>query len=195
MKFYEEDNTSNDYFDGPDIPDKPVKPKEPKGPVYHPDDQEYWDQPESEWEHLKPRKRNWRFWAVIGVSAVLIGFLVALFLRYFSPYVTDASMCGYVESIESRGSVFQTFEGVMLPYKELKDTTRVYRKDFKFSLSNEEMATQLRRMQYANRPVRVEYKVYKGWLPWRGDENVIITKVDSVDPRTILPPEFQPEVL
>ena len=195
MSFYDDDNGSNDYFDGPDLPDKPVKEKEPKGPVYQPDDPEYWDQPESEWEHLKPRKRNWRFWALIGCVAVFIGVIVALYLRYFTPYVSEATTCGYVEGIERRGSVFTTFEGVMLPYKELKDTTRGYRGDFKFSLTDEGMATELRRMQFANRPVRVEYKVYKGWLPWRGDENVIITRVDSVDPHTILPPEFQPEVL
>ena len=195
MGFYDEDSGSNDYFDGPDVPDKPKKVKEPKGPVYQPEDPEYWDQPESEWEHLKPRKQNWRFWVGIGCAAVLIGVLVALYLRYFTPYVQDASMCGYVEGIERRGKVFTTFEGILLPYKELKDTTRVYRHDFKFSLTDEAMATKLRRMQYSNRPVRVEYKTYKGWLPWRGDEDVIITKVDSVDPRTILPPEFQPEVL
>lgn len=195
MRFYDEDNGNNDYFDGPDVPDKPVKTKEPKGPVYHPDDPEYWDQPESEWEHLKPRKRNWRFWALIGCAAVILGFLVAVFLRYFTPYVSEATMCGYVEGIERRGTVFTTFEGVILPYKELKDTTRVYRKDFKFSLTDEDMATKLRRMQFSNQPVRVEYKAYKGWLPWRGDENIIITRVDSVDPRLILPPEFQPEVL
>lgn len=195
MKFYDEDNGSNDYFDGPDLPDKPVKKKEPKAPVLQPDDPAYWDQPESEWEHLKPRKRNWRFWVLIGVAAVVLGVLVALYIRFFTPYVKEASICGYVEGIEMRGSVFKTFEGVLLPYKELKDTTRVYRQDFHFSLSDEDMATKLRRMQYSNRPVRVEYKRYKGWVPWRGDENVIITAVDSVDPRNILPPEYQPEVL
>ena len=194
MSIYDESG-KNDYFDGPDLPDQPVKEEEPKGPVLHPDDPEYWDQPESEWEHLKPRKRNWRFWVLCGAGAVLIGILIALYMRFFMPYVQDASMCGYVEGIERRGRVVTTFEGVLLPYKELKDTTRVYKKDFLFSTTDEAMATQLRRMQYANRPVRVEYKVYKGWLPWRGDENVIITKVDSVNPRSILPPEYQPEVL
>ena len=195
MGYYDEENGKNDYFDGPDVPDKPVKEKEPKGPVYQPDDPEYWDQPESEWEHLKPKRRNWRFWALLGGAAVIIGIFVALYIRYFTPYIKEATICGYVEGIERRGMVFTTFEGVLLPYKELKDTNRVYRGDFKFSLSDEELATKLRRMQYLNHPVRVEYKRYKGHLPWRGDENVIVTGVDSVDPRTILPPEFQPEVL
>ncbi len=194
MSFYDEDNGKSDYFDGPDVPDKPVKEKVPKGPVYQPDDPEYWEQPESEWEHLKPRKRNWRFWVLVGCAAVLLGVLVALYMRFFTPYVREASICGYVEGIERRGRLFTTFEGVLLPYKELKDTTRVYRQDFRFSIGDEELATKLRQMQYANRPVRVEYVRYKGRVPWRGDENVIITKVDSVDPRAILPPEFQPEV-
>ena len=74
------------------------------------------------------------------------------------------------------------------------DTTRVYDKDFVFSTVNDTVAVTLRRMQYKNRPVRVEYEVYHAAVPWRGDTRYIVVRVDSVDPRTILPPDRQPEL-
>ena len=53
----------------------------------------------------------------------------------------------------------------------------------------------LRRMQYANLPVRVVYRRYHATLPWRGDSRIIVERVDSVDPSRILPPEFTPETM
>jgi len=194
MRFDEEDNSKNDYFDGPDIPDQPVKKKEPKGPELQPEDPEYWDQPESEWEHLKP-PRSRRFWLYVVAGAVAVTVISALYVRYFSPYVEGGTVCGYVEQIEHRGMVFKTYEGNLLPYKELKDTTRVYREDVRFSVPADSNAVMLKKMMFANRPVRITYEFYKGRLPWRGESNMIVTRVDTVDPRTILPPEFQPEVL
>lgn len=191
MSFYEEDNSKSDYFDGPDVPDKPKE--EPRRPDPDPDDPEYWYQDEPEWEHLKfgNKKRVWLWTALCGVA---IGLIIALYIIFFSPAVTDASVCGYVEQIETRGMAFKTFEGILLPYKELKDTTRVYKHDFLFSVRDPKVAANLRRMQYANRPVRIEYRRYRSLLPWRGEQKVLVTAVDSVDPRTILPPEFAPEV-
>ena len=194
MRFDEDDNSRIDYFDGPEIPDKPEKPKSPKAPALQPEDPEYWEQPESEWEHLKPR-RSRRFWIYLAAGAVATCVLVALYLRYFSPYAESASVCGYVENIEHRGMVFKTYEGNLLPYKELKDTTRVYRRDIHFSVPADSNAVMLKKMMFANRPVRIIYEYYKGTLPWRGEANIVVTRVDTVDPHTILPPEFQPEVL
>ena len=180
-----------DFFDREvEQVEKPVKE-----PPLSPDDPRYWEQPESEFEHLKPltpvSNFNWK-WIVVGVILV-IGLVLFVYLRYFSPYVEDATQYGYVENIEHRGTVFKTFEGILIPYKEIRDTTRVYKQDFVFT-AKPEVAAELRRMQYANQPVRVIYKRYHASLPWRGDSEIIIEKVDSVDPGLILPPEFQPEV-
>lgn len=193
---FDDDNEGNDYFDGPDLPDAPEKKEkeEVKLPDLNPEDPDYWDRPESEWEHLKPQRKT-RFIMIAIAAALALFIVIGIWIYWFSPYVKEATQYGYVESIEKRGVLFDTFEGVLLPYKELKDTTRVYRGDFKFSVPDPKMAVQLKRMQYSNRPVRVEYSRYHGTLPWRGDEKIVITRVDSVDPRDILPPEFQPEVL
>lgn len=183
----EEENDKNDYFDGPDIPE-PVE--QPKKPVYLPDDPDYWEQ-ESEWEHLKP-KRKWRLWIWIGSIVLLIALICAVWLRFINPYVEDASQVGYVEHIERRGSVFKTFEGILLPYKELIDTTRIYRRDFIFTAADEPTAVRLKQAMIDGRPVRVTYKQYHATLPWRGSSKTIVTAVDSVDPSRILPPEFRP---
>lgn len=180
----EPDKEKNDFFDGPDIPETPA---EPKKPVYKPDDPQYWDEDESEWEHLRPHNRLAPvLWVLLGVI-VLTGF-VSVWLWWFSPYVEDGVQYGYVEKAERHGDIFKTREGVLLPYREIHDTTRVYAGDFVFSVPDREQYRELRRAQRDNRPVRVEYEVYHGALPWRGESTVVVNAVDSVDPAVLARP-------
>lgn len=185
MIFTPKDQEDNDFFDGPDLPD--VQPEEKK-PEPSPDSPDYWEE-ESEWEHLRPAGR-WRVRLYAALALIIVIVIGVIYVRFFSPYIKEATQYGYVEHIEYRGDLFKTYEGVLIPYKELHDTTRVYNRDFSFSVANAKEAAKLKRMQVAGLPVRVEYKVYHSSLPWRGDEKVMVTKVDSVDPLTILPPEF-----
>ena len=180
----------NDYFESEELPEEPGK--EPKKPTYKPDDPAYWDEDESEWEHLKPRRRiaPWLWTAAVLLLLALIG---GCWVRYFDPYIEDATQFGYVEHIEKRGSIFKTYEGVLIPYKELMDTTRIYSRDFIFTADNESVAARLKRAQLNAMPVRVEYKRYHATVPWRGASKIIVTSVDSVDPKKILPPEFAPK--
>lgn len=185
------EDDSKDYFDGPDLPDQK---KEPKAPVYTPDDPRYWEQDESEFEHLRPGRR-YMLWVWVAAAGVALGLILTVYFRWFSPYVEGATQYGYVESLERRGTIFDTYEGVLLPYKDLMDTTRSYGGDFVFTCADGDVAVKLRRMQYANLPVRVVYRRYHATLPWRGDSRIIVERVDSVDPSRILPPEFTPETM
>lgn len=190
----EDDNQDNDYFDGPDLPDTP-EPEVPKEPTFQPDDPRYWEREESEWEHLRPaRKPRIMVWIWLGAGLLAIALVWAVWLRYFSPYVEDADQFGYVDSIERRGTIFSTYEGVLIPYKNLMDTTRVYDRDFVFTVKADSVAVKLKKMQIASRPVRVTYRRYHATVPWRGASTVVVTAVDSVDPGQILPPEFAPPV-
>lgn len=171
---------------------KPEPPKAPKTPVPGPDDPSYWESEESEWDHLKPRRR----WIIAAWSAgiiLIIALITAFYLRFFSPYVEDAVEYGYIEHLERKGTIFKTYEGVMIPYRELHDTTRVYQRDFIFT-ARPEVAADLKRFELSHRPVRVGYIRYHATLPWRGSSKIVVTEVDSVDPSTILPPEFRPEI-
>lgn len=190
MDFKEEEK--NDYFDGPDIPDAP---EEPKKPELTPDDPRYWEEPEDEFEHLRPNKTHWKLYVWIFCAAVVVGILVAIYIRVFSPYVELATQYGYVEKIERRGDIFKTYEGVILPYKSLMDTIRPYESDFVFSTRDPSTAANLKRMMIANRPVRVTYDVYHTVMPWRGDTKIQVVRVDTVDERFILPPDRQPETV
>ena len=185
------EDDSKDYFDGPDLP---AQKKEPKPPVYTPDDPRYWEQDESEFEHLRPGRR-YMLWVWVAAAGVALGLILTVYFRWFSPYVEGATQYGYVESLERRGTIFDTYEGVLLPYKDLMDTTRSYGGDFVFTCADGDVAVKLRRMQYANLPVRVVYRRYHATLPWRGDSRIIVERVDSVDPSRILPPEFTPETM
>lgn len=185
----DDDEEKNDYFDSDGIPEEPVK--EPEKPKYRPEDPAYWDEDESEWEHLRPRRR-WMPWFWTAAVLVVAALLAGCWIRFFSPYVEDAVQYGYVEHIEKRGAVFKTYEGVLIPYKELMDTTRIYSRDFIFSAADATVATRLKLAQRKAMPVMVEYKRYHATLPWRGASKIVVTAVDSVDPAKILPPEFAP---
>lgn len=182
----EPDNEKEDYFETP--VEAPAK-KEPPRPSYKPDDPNYWEQEESDWAHLMPGKKR-RIWIWFGVCLAAVMLIVAFWLRYFSPYIEEATQYGYVDSIEKRGTIFNTYEGVLIPYKQLFDTTRVYRRDFMFTAEDSKIATQLRRMQFAAKPVRITYKQYHAVVPWRGSSKIVVTQVDSISVDSILPPDF-----
>lgn len=191
MSIYDESD-KNDYFENSDVPERP---KEPKKAKLTPDDPRYWDEPEDDFEHLKPspRSRN-QILIWTAVTAVVIGLLWAGYIRYFKAYISDATQYGYVEQIYKHGNVFNSYEGVLLPYKSLMDTVRPYEGDFVFSTTSSELAAQLKKMQFSNTPVKVTYKVYHTSTPWRGTSKIIVTAVDSVGHSDILPPDRQPEI-
>jgi hypothetical protein len=173
-----------DFFDGEDIQEN-EKEKKPK---YSPEDPRYWEEEESEWEHLKiANKKTVYLW--IAASVITIFVICALWVRFFRPYSEGGIQYGYVDKIERCGAVFKTYEGTLLPYKNLMDTTRVYERDFIFTAKNEAIAIQLKKYMEANQPVKIEYKEYQTSVPWRGDSKIIVIGVDSINKDLILPPD------
>lgn len=198
MRFRPDDpDSGNDYFDGPDLPDpepEVKKEKEEERPRYTPDDPRYWDDDDSEWGPLpSPGRENLRRWILGGVLLLCAILLTALWIRYLTPVETEASRAGYIEVIGKEGQVLKSFEGVMLPYRELMDTARVYDEDFLFSTRNDTLAARLKLAELHGTPVRLGYVRYRLALPWKGKTTVIVTSVDSVDPTTLLPPDRRPE--
>lgn len=185
---YDEDK---DIFDNEREEEGQHQPEEKK-PHYKPDDPAYWEQEESEWDHLK-RHTHIPFWVWLVCGLAVVGLVIGCWIRFFSPYVEDATQYGYVENIEKRGMIFKTFEGTLIPYKELMDTTRIYNRDFVFSVADEKTATTLKQAMYDAKPIRVNYKKYYATVPWRGANKILVTSADTVNPDKILPPEFAPK--
>lgn len=190
MKFDNKDseNLKNDYFEGPDLED----PVEKKTPKKKPEDPDYYDDEDDRWEHLRP-PRNLRFWIYLLCGALVAGVLAFLYTWMLNPYGTGGVQYGYLDHVEKRGTLFKTYECVMIPYKEIMDTTRVYKEDFIFSVHNGSVGETLREMAVASQPVKVEYVVYHSAMPWRGERKIVVTRVDTVNAAKILPPEYTPE--
>ena len=188
------DNEKEDWYDRtPDPePETPVV-KKPKVQPPRPDDPRYYAEEESEWEHLRPMPRKrLKLWILLCLTAA-----VALWLGFcyvFLPYVDMAEAYGYVESVERRGAVMQSYEGVIIPYKEIKDTTRLYDKDFTFTASDVHVAARLRRLQHSGKPVGVCYRRYHFAMPWRGRSTTIVDSVFVIDAARLLPPDRRPQV-
>ena len=95
MSIYDE-NEKVDYFEDTDVPEE--KPKPEKKPRLKPDDPRYWEEPEDDFEHLRPSGRShWKFWCVLAAVAIVVGIVWGGYVMTFSAYVVDATQYGYVE--------------------------------------------------------------------------------------------------
>ncbi|MBO6096236.1 MAG: hypothetical protein J6P56_02850 [Bacteroidales bacterium] len=121
------------------------------------------------------------------VLAVLAGFFYFKFLWVFS----DGTKTGELNSLTYTGYVFKTYEGeiILTGYGNKNASGTVQSKNFKFSVSNREVAEKLRQMTGLR--VTVHYKEYKGKLPWRGYEKAIVDSV--VEEGSPAPGQLPPE--
>lgn len=186
-KVKEEDDEDNDFFDSDD---EPAPIKKTKAPKLDPEDPDYWIEEESPLSTIIPKLgKNWK-WILSGI-VILLGLLIFAWVWFFRPHTDSAVKYGYIKNMERRGSIIKTFEGTMIPYKELGDPDPLYFKEIKFSVESDSLAAAMKRMMLGCVPVRVEYEVYHTALPWKGEENMIIIKADTADPKKILPPEYR----
>ena len=130
-------------------------------------------------------------WIIILLLLVGSGFCYYKFFWVFS----DGTKTGELNTLTYTGYLFKTYEGeiILTGYgsKSGKSGTAgtVQSKNFKFSVSNREVADKLRQMTGLR--VTVHYKEYKGKLPWRGYENAIVDAV--VEEGSPAPGQLPPE--
>lgn len=177
----------NDFYDSEAEPEE--KPK-PKPQVLDPENPDYWIEDEPEIPSIIPQgRRRWK-WILAAVSLPILVCLAA-WIWMFNPYVEGGVKYGYLKHMERRGSLIKTFEGEMIPYREVSEHTPVYFEDFRFSVAADTTAARMKSMMLQGIPVRIEYDVYHTSLPWRGEHKVVVTGVDTADLDKILPPEFR----
>lgn len=120
------------------------------------------------------RGRKVLAWVIfICIIVLAAGF----YIRYFNPYVAEARASGYITNVEKRGIIFKTFEAEMISESALADTTRIYTRDFTFSIPSDSLARILQPLQGTGRKVTVVYERYYGMLPWRGGSPCVLTGI------------------
>lgn len=181
-----DDDEKEDYFENTPAP----KPKVPKEPPIPPSDPRYWKREEDEWGHLRVNTSMRTRIIVLSVAAVILIACIWIGCVWVFGKSTEQSVIyGYVDNVEVRGSTFKTYEAVVIPYKEIHDTTRVYKEDFTLSLPDAQGRI-LQSYRDSGKPVKITYSTYRSAMPWRGENVRVAEKIDTVDVRTILPPEF-----
>ncbi len=182
------DEEVNDFFDNETEPEPKPQPK-PKQ-VLDPEDPDYWVEDEPDYSHIIPRpKKVWKWW-LAGIVALTVA-LIGVWVWLFRPYIDGAIKYGYIDDMKREGTFIKTFEGVLIPYKEVGDTAHLQLQKLRFSVAGDSLAAHMKGMMLKNVPVRLEYEVYHSPILWKGNETVIITKADTADENKILPPEFR----
>ena len=122
----------------------------------------------------RSRARRRLVWFALIVAAVLF---VAFYIRYFVPYTSATLTTGYVTLVEKRGIFFKTFEGEMISESHLNDTSKVYSRDFYFSIPNDSLGRLIQSYQGTGQKVTLTTQKYYGTLPWRGSQKTVVTGV------------------
>ena len=163
------DEKYNDYFDGDDTDDTPA-----------PETPEQVQEREIAADTIEVKPNCYKR-ILLWIVALFVLFVFAwAWLRYFHPSVSIAQRTGRVMEVKCEGTVFKTFEGEMISEEYVADTTRVYQRDFAFSVVNDSVARALMSVQAKGKKITLTYKEYQGTLPWRGSSRRMVTafKVD-----------------
>lgn len=137
--------------------------------------------PEEEMDRRREKRRSRRgcgFFAWFFVF-VIASLGAAFYIRYYIPHTTDSRTRGYVTVVEKRGILFRTFEGELVPETQISDSSRIYSRDFQFSIPDDSLGRVLQSYQGTGRPVTITTKKYYGSLPWRGATNTILTDISE----------------
>ena len=125
----------------------------------------------------------------LGITLVILLALCGFgYFKYFWVF-SDGTKTGELNSLTYTGYVFKTYEGeiILTGYGSKNASGTVQSKNFKFSVSNKEVAEKLINM--TGMRVTVHYKEYKGTLPWRGYERAIVDAVEEETSMNSVPDE------
>ena len=113
---------------------------------------------------------------IIWTTAIIV-ILLSLFVfwKYYYTYSTGYR-AGLLQKFSHRGNIFKTYEGEMiLSSIQSNKNVQIASEKFLFSVSDEEVAKQMERLQ--GMMVTLHYRQKNGTLPWRGDTEYIVDSV------------------
>lgn len=155
-----------DYFDGDHIPE------EEKTEEITPQQKEAKEVAEVT---IERRHNKLKTAMMTIVVLIVIGLASWIAVIFWVPFVSEAQQRGAITQVRLEGFFFKTYEGQMVTEEYIADTSKIYQRDFIFSIENDSIAKDLMELQATGRRVTLTYKEYRGTLPWRGSSNKIIT--------------------
>ncbi len=106
---------------------------------------------------------------------------------YYIPFASDGVRSGLLNSVMKKGNIFKTYEGTLI-----QDGVRgatgggVQSNTFEFSIEDREIFDSLK--FNSGKRFELQYKEYRGALPWRGNTRYIVDSIISIsDPKSVSP--------
>jgi len=109
---------------------------------------------------------------------VLFAFVVIALLIYWNYFnvKSNGDRKGVLIKFSHKGNIFKTDEGEMwLGCRQTVNAEKYF-----FSVTNDSLASILRNLQ--DECLQIEYKEYRGTLPWRGESRYVVFGVKKIEP-------------
>jgi len=109
---------------------------------------------------------------------VLFAFVVIALLIYWNYFnvKSNGDRKGVLIKFSHKGNIFKTDEGEMwLGCRQTVNAEKYF-----FSVTNDSLASILRNLQ--DECLQIEYKEYRGTLPWRGESKYVVFGVKKIEP-------------
>jgi hypothetical protein len=109
---------------------------------------------------------------------VLFAFVVIALLVYWNYFnvKSNGDRKGVLIKFSHKGNIFKTDEGEMwLGCRQTVNAEKYF-----FSVTNDSLASILRNLQ--DECLQIEYKEYRGTLPWRGESKYVVFGVKKIEP-------------
>ena len=79
--------------------------------------------------------------------------------------------------VNNQGAMFRTTEGKMLSERYAADTI-AFQCDFHFTITDDSLAQEAKRLEGRGTRVAVTYKEYRHRVLWRGESRYVVTAID-----------------
>ncbi len=111
----------------------------------------------------------------IFLLAIVLGVAGFVYFRYYFVFGTGVKS-GELNYCVKKGYIFKTYEGKLIQ-TGIRSTApnTIQSNDFEFSVQNETVADQL--MKNSGKIFDLQYKEYKGALPWRGFSRYVVDSI------------------
>ncbi len=118
---------------------------------------------------------------IFGIILFVLGVGLGIFLYVRFAFVyREGVNSGAINYFQREGFIFKTYEGKMIQtgYNSSNKKASIQSNEFKFSVKDQAVADEL--MRHTGKTVQLHWQYYLGTLPWRGNSNYIVDKIEYI---------------